>query len=195
MPLRTTEWDIAAICLVPPGNIARELAAFKRRLFRATGDALSLAFPETAVLLAAPWAPGLDSRDGRRRTRAVLGSAWPYMEGQFRPGRPALASGWLVLPMEGLPPILLERASAALGEGKPSSDVPFPLLPSFPLFPVRDSTGDLAAVEGASPPALAFGVADLALFRFRVSEGRRALAWTSIVSVRRRRGRRTAGGL
>jgi len=185
--------DIAAICLVPPGNIARELVAFKRRLFRATGEALALSVPETAILLSVPWEPGFADRDGRRRIKAVFESAWKCMEGQFRFGKTAVSSGWLVLSMENLPPAMMERLSGVLGEEKPSFEAVFPRLPAFPLFPIRDEAGDLSPATGFLPPEMAFSSARLALFRFRLSEGMKALAWTSIVTVRRKTGRTTAG--
>ena len=126
MPLRTTDRDIAAICLIPPGNVAREIAAFKRRLFVATGEAEALALPEAAILHAWPWEAGMGKRDGRRRMKAVFESAWECMEGRFRLAAPSAVSGWLVLAMENLPSAMLERFSSAMGEGKP---FPSPWLP------------------------------------------------------------------
>ena len=96
---------MAAICLIPPGNVAREIAALKRRLFAAKGEARAMALPEAAILLAGPWEPGLGSRDGRRRTRKVLESAWGCMEGRFSLAAPSVDSGWLVLAVENLPAV------------------------------------------------------------------------------------------
>ena len=198
MPLRTTDRDIAAVCLVPPGNVAREIAAMKRRLFEATGEAQALAIPEMAILRATPWEAGLGSRDGRRRLKASFESALECMEGRFRIKGPSVAAGWLVLAVEGLPPAMMERLESALGDGKPCLASPFPSLPSFLLHPIRDAARDLAAAAGAGPPELSFGAARLALLRFRLSEGSdgfKALAWTGIVAVRRRTGPRVADSL
>jgi len=198
MPLRTTDRDIAAICLIPPGNVAREIAAFKRRLFVATGEAEALALPEAAILHAWPWEAGMGKRDGRRRMKAVLESAWACMEGRFRLAGPSAVSGWLVLAMEALPPAMLERLASAWGGARPSPPSPLPALPSFPLYRIRDEAGDLAAAAGAGPPRLAFGAARLALLRFRLSDESecfKALAWTGIVAASRRTGPKAEGGL
>lgn len=198
MPLKTTDRDIAAICLIPPGNVARDIAALKRRLFEATGEARVLALPEAAVLLARPWEPGLGDRDGRRKVKAVFGAAWDCMEGRFRIAGPSALSGWLVLSMENLPPAMMERLTSAMGSRGPSTASPFPSLPSFPLYPLRDEARDLAAAKAALPPELAFGAAWLALLRFRFSggdDGFEAVTWSGIVAVRRRTGPRKAGDL
>ena len=198
MPLRTTDRDIAAVCLVPPGNVAREIAAFKRRLFAVTGEARALAVPDMAILVAAPWNPGLGSRDGRLRMKAAFESAWSCMEGRFRLMEAAIASGWLVLALENLPPAMIQRLFPALGVPSPIFESPFPALPSFPLYPPRDEATDLAAAAGAGPPGLAFRTARLALLRFRLAEtddGLSALSWTGITAVRRRTGPKTTGGL
>lgn len=198
MPLKTTDRDIAAVCLIPPGNVAREIAALKRRLFEATGEARVLALPEAAVLLARPWEPGLGDRDGRRRLKAVFGAAWDCMEGRFRITGPSALSGWLVLSLENLPPAMLERLKSAMGDNEYPSPSPFPSLPSFPLYLVRDEARDLAAAKAATLPELAFGAARLALLRLRLSggnDGLEALSWSGIVAVRRRTGPRKAGGL
>jgi len=190
--------DIAAVCLIPPGNVAREIAALKRRIFEATGEARVLALPEAAILLSMPWEPGLGNRDGRRRIKAVFESAWECMEGRFRLAGPMAVRGWLVLSMGTLPSAMMERLSSARGNGEPSAASPFPPLPSFPLYPIRDEAGDLAAAEEAGPPELAYGAARLALLRFRLSgrtDGFEAVTWKGIVAVRRRTGPRTADDL
>jgi hypothetical protein len=190
--------DIAAVCLIPPGNVAREIAALKRRIFEATGEARVLALPEAAILLSMPWEPGLGNRDGRRRIKAVFESAWECMEGRFRLAEPMVVPGWLVLSMGKLPSAMMERLSSAWVDGEPSAASPFPTLPSFPLHPIRDEAGDLAATAEAGPPELAFGAARLALLRFRLSggtDGFEAVTWKGIVAVRRRTGPRMADDL
>lgn len=198
MPLRTTDRDFAAICLVPPGNVAREIAALKRRLFAATGEARALAVPETAILVAAPWDPVLGGREGRRGIRAAFESAWRCMEGKFGVKEVAIASGWLVLPLEDLPSAMLQRLSSSVEAGNTSRVSPFPDLPSFPLCPIRDEAKTLAEAAKAAPLKLAFGDAGLALLRFRLSEGSdgmEALSWSGIAAVRRRTGPRMTDSL
>jgi hypothetical protein len=44
---------LIALALEPPGNIAGDLALYRRRLFSRLGEASALALPETALLVAA----------------------------------------------------------------------------------------------------------------------------------------------
>ena len=45
-----TRGALYALVLEPPGNEARELSLYRRRIFSALGDASALAFPDAAPL-------------------------------------------------------------------------------------------------------------------------------------------------
>jgi hypothetical protein len=186
MPLRTSPARLVA-CLVPPGNIARELSLFRRRLFSGLGEALALSLPDLVFL--AMW-QGPDPRDGRRakaEARLALAKAWEGLTGAFALAAAAKSGGWLHLPVSGPLGLLRERLGDA---GKEALGLPFPLAEGFLLMPLAgegSASGEAAGLI-ATAPAASFHSASLALYRFDVQEsGLRALRWSEVLAVQRPR--------
>lgn len=196
MPLRTTDRDVAAICLVPPGNVAREIALLKRRLFSMTGEALALALPEFVLLSAHAWEPGMGRKLRRREMAIGLEAAWSGIEGGFAITEPSLDSGWLALGLDGPVEALRRAIGPLVEEGAEEAHPAFPIVSAFLLCPLGEEAGSAMLADVAAPPRLAFHAAELALFRIRFTgEGLSATTWARQCGARRRTGRRMSGSL
>jgi hypothetical protein len=167
--------------LEPPGNIAAEVARY-RRLFFAPGGGSARAFPE---LLPLAFARGVATRRriGPRAAGGILGEAWPGIEGSFRSGSVFMEGGLAYLGVEGP----LAELVAALG----------PILPRLGLEacagPLALGAGfflyrPLSAGEAidAAPPSLSFAVCRLCLFKLELDEDPlAAMAWTELAAALR----------
>ena len=188
MALRTSNSSFIALCLLPPGNLARDYALWARRHFAATGDWSALAFPTMAIL---------DARPGKlsaRQAEALAAALRPQLDrvhGKFSPGAPQGEAGCRFQPLGPAHDELCRLASpllAAAMEGTSPGR-----LPALPLPLGRGiylgKTG-LADKGEDRPPEAAFFAATLAVIRFRLaSTGLEALSWRQLAALRRLRGR------
>ncbi|MGO8694242.1 MAG: hypothetical protein ACLQMF_11310 [Rectinemataceae bacterium] len=205
MPLQTrsdpqgSRFYLAA--LEPPGNIAREIALYRRRLFSELGDASALAFPEIL-----PLAIGMRPSEAPlplkgRALERFLDAAWKGAAGPFRLGRPALLDGLIYLQTEGPLEVLAAAALRLMGGAGFRSETRLPVRCAFGIFlcrPPKSSTAGASpsAAEALSvalslkPPALSFGDASLLFMRFESgSDPFAALTWKELGRSRRLSGR------
>lgn len=157
------------IALEPPGNVARDLALFRRELFARLGEPSALAFPEIVPLAFASPAAGPAARE--------LGGCWKGIGGSFSSGAPVLSGGLLYLALSGPFEELGARARALVGQERAPVAEP-PLATGIGVFLCRpvDPARALAEAESATPPRVSFGDCSLALFglRFGAASGRSA---------------------
>ena len=186
---------VLMLALEPPGNIARDLALFRRGLFARLGEGSALALPEIAPLALAPLS-------GRRAPRwpsaSTLGSCWRGIEGVFSAGGLRLCDGSLFLVVEGPMETLSLRAAKALDEGRPPMEEHGAILEGLPrggvgifLCHPSDQGRALAEAQVLGPPRLDFG--DCSLVLLGLSLGRTpfgALSWRELARARRRTGPR-----
>ncbi len=204
-----TRGALYALVLEPPGNEARELSLYRRRIFSALGDASALAFPD-----AAPLAFGLRLRATEgpkvRLTRAGLAPAlsalWKGCSEGFASGGLAEAGGSLYLRLGSSFDALAAAAAKSLGglglgllaaEGVEAArgSPPCPWRAGLGFFVCGRSSMEAAAA--LSPPALSFYDSTLALYRLEPGpDPFQALSWRAVAEVRRlsgpRRGRSSA---
>lgn len=151
------------MCLFPPGNEARDLALFRRALFRAGGPPSLCALPECLILAQGLWPEGAIRKEWLREMRAEMAAAWREAVGPFRTAGLSMETGRLVLRVEGPLDVLRTRLSGLL----PPS--PSPILPQAKGFLILQMpAGTDPPGEGKDPavPRLTFYAADLALLRF-----------------------------
>ena len=174
---------MAIICLVPPGNVARELSAYKGRLFRALGDPLVRAFPEMVFLAASAWDKAYVERQRLHSFHSEMASAWVGLDGGFVSTSLFIDSGWLALGLGGPTEELRKRIQGLPGE---AAGLPFPAAACFPLCPVAEGMERLGRAEAERPPCLSFHAAELALFGFTFTGGAMtAQSWSKLAKVRR----------
>lgn len=186
------------IALEPPGNAARDIALFRRRIFSALGEASALAFPELVPLLwLFPGAP-----QAARRAGLFMRDCWRGIEAPFSTTSPMASGELLYLGLEGP----LESLASALRQSLPSAAVDpssptgetqeltaAPLRPclGFFLCPCPDHGPALAAASSLDPPRVDF--LDCAIVDMTLRSGPdpfRALSWTIQARETRRTGPR-----
>jgi len=181
------------LALEPPGNIARDLALYRRRLFAGTGESSALALPEVAPLAAAP----LKGRTGSRWPgQSELAQCWRGIEGNFAMTGPGVDGGSLYLALRGPIESLALRARETLGRGEgaqaEAQDWLDSLLPCGRGFYLCSLTDPVAAQDRAQaldPPLGEFGDCSLLLLGISlVGKGLRALAWRELGRAKRRTG-------
>ena len=203
MPLRTS--SSIAICLQPPGNVARELVLYKRRLFSELGCASALAFPEIALIASGRT---FDTAEGKARNRreihTAMTSAWAGLQGSFTSGDLVLQKGIYYLRLEAPFSELTVRLGEALSG---PSALPLTCGAGFYLCAAADvdaAGDDGSAGEGRGldikPPPLSFYAASLSLYRFYLSapstdQALDACAWRELDRVPRHRGKPPVGSL
>ncbi len=173
------------IALEPPGNIARDLARYRRELFYRFGEGSALAFPELVPL--AFRSPPCKLAPG------ALGACWEGIDGGFASAAPLVSRGLLYLAISGPVAELSARATAlfgaaALGDG---SDGP-PLEPGIGVFLCRPSDPELGLSEALriGPPRVDFRDCSLLSLGFRLgSDPFAAATWRELSRARRRTGR------
>jgi hypothetical protein len=181
--------QLQIVALIPPGNIGRELALYRRALFHRLGEASALAFPEFVPLAAAPRPARAMPR---REAQAALAGCWKGADGSFSSAGPLLSGGLLYLEMLG-PLAALVAASprslaAASEEGAASGSFACPLEPGIGVFLCKPSDPEIAlgvALE-LGPPKLEFRDCALALLSFRLgADPFAAMAWRQLARARR----------
>jgi len=182
-----TEGSGLVIALLPPGNVARDLALFRRGLFSRLGEASALAFPEMVPLAFA--SPG-----GRLATRELEG-CWKGIGGSFSSAAPVVSGGLLYLALGGPLEELCSRAAQALRAGGLAPLTAPPLETGVGVFLCRpaDPSMALSVAEGMPPPRAAFGDCSLALLALRIGPERDripgafvSLRWRELARARRR---------
>ena len=170
------------VALEPPGNIARELALYRRSLFASLGEASALAFPELAPLAFASGPRRLDAR--------ALGDCWAGIEGRFSSGGLLSSGSRLYLELRGPLGELCARVAAALGEGL-ASERSSPLDTGLGIFLCSHPDPEFAASEAEriGPPRVDFLDCSLLLLGLRYAgEPFSGLAWRELARSRRRTG-------
>jgi hypothetical protein len=173
------------IALEPPGNVARDLALFRRALFAALGEGSALAFPEIVPLAFA-------SRPPRQR-RGSLAACWDGVEGRFSSSGLFLARGGLYLGMSGPLPLLSSRASGCLGEAQGELGSSWPLEAGVGFFLCRPSEPELALAAAARIGAPRADFLDCSLSRSCLRFGTdpfSAMTWRELGRAKRRTGRK-----
>jgi len=207
--------------LEPPGNIAREIALFRRRLFAASGDPSALAFPELVPLAIGRISSKRPIRLRRRDLEHLFDSAWEGVTGSFRLGQSLSAEGKLYLRTEGPVEKLAAAARRLMDEAGFEPDPSPPLRCAEGFFLCRSqpavepiaagvqvavadaatspsgsgSDDGLSAAARQTPPGSSFGDAQLVFLRFDSGpDPFAALAWKELGRSRRLRGKPERAG-
>ncbi|MDP3177383.1 MAG: hypothetical protein Q8M76_05725 [Spirochaetaceae bacterium] len=194
-----------AIGLEPPGNIEREVALFKRRLFAILGDPSALAFPDSVILAFGARPPGLspfsgvDRREIARALAQALARVWESVDPAiaFGIGEPeekgetgkALEEAGSALflgfhgPIEGL----ADRARSFFGTIGLSELENQPFASGRGCFLCAKATAAArAAAAMAAPPVAGFRDCALVLWSFAVPrEDFRASSWRELARAER----------
>ena len=154
------------IALEPPGNIARDLAIFRRRLFAISGDASALAFPEIVPLAFA-------STASNRPSRRELEGCWAGSGGSFSSGTAIASRGLLYLSLMGPLESLCSHAAKVLNAGRPVAQTAAPLETGIGFFICRspDPPRALVEAERIGLPRADFRDCSLILLGLRYSLG------------------------
>jgi hypothetical protein len=186
-PEARVEKSCLLLALEPPGNIARNLIAFKREFFSELGETAGLFLPEVAPLVF------VRRRSKTDYSRSVLNRAlcevWMGIEGAFLSGAVAVSRGLLYLELEGPYENLVaatreacEKLSLAPFEGAPCEAGRGFFLGSF-------SGSDLERGLLSSPPRIAFRDCSLVLLGLRFGEDPlNASTWCELSRAKRRSG-------
>jgi hypothetical protein len=186
----------------PPGNVAREMALFRRRLFSASGETSALAFPELLPLSFGRRAPretgpraslgdGAGGRVGHRR-RLDFDPLWAGLDGRFRLLPPVLSGGLVYLPADGPIAPLVERARSLLPAIGWAATERLPLESGRGFLLCRprlvDASELLRTAFALEPPSLSFADCDIVLVSLRSgADIFTALSWRVLGSRSRRR--------
>lgn len=180
------------IALEPPGNIARELALFRRQFFARLGEASALAFPEI-VPLAFAGSASASSRPGRQE----LASCWTGLEGSFASASAIESRGHLYLAMNGPLEELSSRAVAAFLAARLEAPMESPLATGLGCFLCRSSDPQraLQEAERIGVPRVNFRDCSIVLLglrygytgpdRNREVDPLEALSWRELARARR----------
>jgi hypothetical protein len=177
--------QLQLIALEPPGNVARDLALFRRKLFARLGDGSALAFPEVLPLAFASEAgPVSPSR---------LVECWEGVEESFSSAEPLISKGLLYLAMSGPIEKLSSRGAEALGRrGVPVEKPPFEAGIGF--FLCRPANPEIASRTAMllGPPRADFRDCSLVLLGLRLgADPFSAATWRELGRARRHTGRPT----
>ncbi|HTX74395.1 MAG TPA: hypothetical protein VMC79_16305 [Rectinemataceae bacterium] len=184
--------------LEPPGNVRRELALFRRRIFAALGAGSALAFPEIVPLGFLRWPEPKPKGMKRRQLDDALEVSWKSVAGRFVfEGIVELDDG-LYLGLGGPLRSLAESSCGALSTLGFRPEPEPPLTAARGLFLCASPEGGTAQpgglelelqVEGLGAPAPSFADATLCLLRLDArGDARVALTWTLIARGKRRTG-------
>ena len=181
------------LALEPPGNIARDLALYRRRLFAATGESSALALPEVAPLAVATLA-------GRSKPSwpapTELAGCWRGIEGSFSTDGFCVEGGSLCLTLRGPMENLALRASETLGRGEGQQaeaqgwiESLLPCGRGIFLCAAKDPLAAQSRAQELGPPRAEFGDCSLVLLGLSLAgRGLRALSWRELGRAKRRTG-------
>jgi hypothetical protein len=183
--------------LEAPGNVAREIALYRRRLFAELGETSALAFPELLPLTIALPPSEAPTRPSRKALEHFLDPGWDGVAGDFRLAQPVLSRGLLYLRTEG-PVEALAAAVRSLVGGRGFAIESPPLLDcALGFFLCRlgglsetrlglTPEAALAAALELAPPSLGFADAQLVFMRFDSgADPFSSLAWKELIVSRR----------
>lgn len=146
------------IALEPPGNVARDLALYRRELFSRLGDASALAFPEIAPLATASAAG--------RLAPGSLELCWRRVDGAFASTSLRAARGILYLALDGPLSELSARASEALEDNGPKLERHLDAGIGIFLCRHADTALALTAAQRIGPPRVSFLDCSIVLYDF-----------------------------
>lgn len=193
MPLQIRGGGCVALAVEPPGNIAREIALYRRALFvgfgAERGDASAFAFPEIVALCFARKKTQNEQRkpDRGARLRRGLAGCWDGIDGSFASAGLSLAEGFIFLEIEGPWSALRSSALTALETLGLEEDAAAGLFEARPGFLVCRDLG-LEPEALPPPPAIAFRDASIVSIALRYAEGLEAARWREIGRTKRRTG-------
>jgi hypothetical protein len=173
------------VAIEPPGNVARDIALYRRRLFSALGEGSALAFPDILPLaFASP---------GTKLSRAGLEGCWQGVDGRLAATGPLLSGGLLYLSVEGPLRSLSSRVEALLDaqSGRQDRAAPAPLEAGIGFFLCRSAEPEVALREALSlePPGLSFLDCALVVLRLRYGpDPFMAQTWRELARAKRRTG-------
>jgi hypothetical protein len=174
------------VALEPPGNVARELALFRRELFHRLGEGSALAFPEMVPLAYAPPPVAPIPRGSAARR---LAECWGGIEGSFSAAGLQLEGGLLYLSMKGPIAELSARVAAAFGpDPSPGGQA---LAPGIGVFLCRPSDPGLALREAGLMGAPRADFRDCSLTLLGIQTGAdpfSAAVWRELARAKRRTG-------
>jgi hypothetical protein len=192
VPLQILDEESSCLILAlePPGNVARDLAEYKRSIFREEGELSALAFPDVLALACFRSRP----RPSRELLGAELEECWRGIEGSFGSEALIICRGLVYLSLRGP---LAELSSRSLPILAKAGLLPFasPLGAAAPLpeeigfFICRAWDRVLDTAVLAPPPELTFNDCSLAILGLRWSgEPFSALTWKLLARKKRRTG-------
>jgi hypothetical protein len=169
------------IALEPPGNVARDLALFRRKLFSVLGEGSALAFPEIVPLAFSSRPRGSEPMD--------LSDCWQGLEGGFSSSGLLLSGGKLYLSLSGPLDTLSSRASALLLPGEAEEAMPLEAGLGVFLCRPRDPVAAMEEAERIGAPRADFLDCSLVLLALRYSaDPFSALRWREQARAKRRTG-------
>lgn len=173
------------IGLEPPGNVAKDLAEYRRRLFRDLGEGSALALPEVAPLAFFE----AHGRPSRERIGACLGSLWSGSSGSFATEGVAQLGGLFYLRLRGPLRGLSEASAAAFGEmGMLEYSSP-PFEPGLGFFLFGPGVPEANPSSLPLPPELSFKDCSLVAMGLRwKGDPLLALTWRELSRSKRRTG-------
>ncbi len=178
------------ITLEPPGNVARDVALYRRKLFSDLGEGSALAFPEVVNLA---FSPHLDAPKVKNAFLSTLATCWAGIGGAFSSEGPRISEGLLYLAISGPIAQLAARVAEALEEsGLPQEIGPVGTGIGFFLCRPPDPEIALRTALRIGYPRVHFLDGSLLLLGLRFgADPFRAATWRELARARRHTGRPT----
>jgi len=173
------------LAMEPPGNVAADIASFRRGLFADTGEPSCLAFPEVLALSFARLENAKRPPMGGAALR-VLREAWEDIPGAFSAGELSMSRGLLYLGLMGPVEALASRAEAALGKLGLAAFPNAPLDAGRGFFLFRSVLPEIPPSALAAPPDPAFLDCSLVLLSIRFgTDPFAASTWSELARAKR----------
>jgi hypothetical protein len=172
------------LALEPPGNVARDLVAYRRSLFAESGDASGYFLPELAPLAFARNARS--SAAHREAARRAMAEAWKGVTGSFSSASTIASRGLLYLGLDGPLELLASKSREILRTLalEPCDEAPLEIGRGF--FLRRSPASELATNSLAAAPRIAFRDCFLVLLRIRLGgDNFAASSWREIARSKR----------
>jgi hypothetical protein len=172
------------LALEPPGNIARDLALFKRAVFSARGEPSCLFLPEIAVLASArsPSSPAVPRIEARR----ALEDAWSGVTEGFASRSPVVLDGLCYLDLAGPIELLASRSRKSLKRLALESCDDAPVEAGRGFFLCCSSGSELERGILASAPTISFRDCFLVMLLIRFgSPPLKAASWRELARSKR----------
>jgi hypothetical protein len=182
------------LALEPPGNLARDLALYRRALFHDSGDPSCFLLPELAPIAFAPCEP-------RRRTlkievRRAFDEAWKAAKGAFSSASAIESRGLLYLGLDGPLEALISGSPDIISDVIPRSSGYIPLEAGLGFLLCRSSPLAIESIKKHDIPRISFLDCSLALFSIRFgADPFSSASWREIARSRRPTGPRSRADL